>query len=162
MAKAKAEASLVGELFQGRLFKPTQGRIVRQITALAVAGFFVAIAWRMHVTILSDIQDVFRLGVPGTALGFDIPGWIVRNGLPGVIAAAGCWFAFRLVNWPEFANFLISVEAEMDKVTWATWEYLYRATIVVLVVMLFLGGYLFLCDILWQQLFAFVGFLDLQ
>ena len=32
---------------------------------------------------------------------------------------------------PTFANFLISVEAEMDKVSWATWGYLKRATAVV-------------------------------
>jgi preprotein translocase subunit SecE len=70
--------------------------------------------------------------------------------------------AFRLVNWPNFANFLISVEAEMDKVSWASWDYLKRATGVVLVSMVVLGAYLFFCDIFWQQLFGFIGFLDLK
>jgi len=68
----------------------------------------------------------------------------------------------RLVNWPVFANFLVSVEAELDKVTWADWTYLKRATAVVIVTMFVLGIYLFLCDVVWQQLFGFVGFLDLE
>lgn len=143
MAKAKAETSLWVSLMQVRLFKPSQGKVVRQITAFAVAAIFVAAGWRVHGTLLSDSPD-----------------WM-KYGIPGGMAVLGCWLAFRLVNWPTFANFLISVEAEMDKVSWASWDYLKRATAVVLVTMVFLGAYLFFCDIFWQQLFGFIGFLDL-
>jgi preprotein translocase subunit SecE len=144
MAKAKAETSLWMELLKGRLYKPNQGRVVRQVTAVSVAGVFVAAGWRVYATILSDADD-----------------WL-RWGIPSAIAIIGCWVAFRLVNWPNFANFLISVEAEMDKVSWASWDYLKRATGVVLVSMVVLGAYLFFCDIFWQQLFGFIGFLDLK
>jgi preprotein translocase subunit SecE len=144
MAKAKAETSLWMELLKGRLYKPNQGRVVRQVTGVSVAGVFLAASWRIYGTILSDADD------------------LVRWGVSGAIAIIGCWIAFRLVNWPGFANFLISVEAEMDKVSWASWDYLKRATAVVLVSMVALGAYLFFCDIFWQQLFGFIGFLDLK
>jgi preprotein translocase subunit SecE len=131
-------------MLSARLFKPNQGRVVRQVTAVAVAVVFVAAAWRLRVTIFSDAANWLSLGVPAVA------------------AVLGCWFAFRLVTWPRFANFLISVEAEMDKVSWADWGYLKRATAVVLVTMVVLGAYLFTWDILWQQLFGLIGFLDLN
>lgn len=143
MARADAE-TLWSEMLRSRLFKPNQGRVVRQVTALAIALVFIALAWRLSSTVLSEA---------GTG---------IRYGIPGAIGAVGCWLAYRLVNWPTFANFLISVEAEMDKVSWASWDYLKRSTSVVLVVMLVLGAYLFACDIFWQQLFGLIGFLDLN
>jgi len=144
MAKAKADNSLLVELVQGRIFKSSQGRVVRQVTFFAAAAVFVIAAWRLQSTLLADYDRA------------------VRWGIPGVIAVAGIWLSFRLVNWPTFANFLISVEAEMDKVSWANWDYLYRATAVVLGTMVVLGAYLFICDIFWQQLFGFIGFLNLK
>ena len=64
----------------------------------------------------------------------------IRIGIPCAIGLFGMWFGFRLVNYPRFADFLISVEAEMDKVSWPDWPYLVRATGVVMGVMFFTGG----------------------
>ncbi|TWT58510.1 preprotein translocase subunit SecE [Thalassoglobus neptunius] len=144
MAKAKTETTFFGNFLVPGLFKPNQGRVVRQVTAAFVGIVMVAIAWRLRVTVLSDFSQAVALFVPLT------------------IGVAGLWFAYRLVNWPPFANFLISVEAELDKVSWADWEYLKRATVVVLVVMFAMGAYLYLAGFLWQQLFGLVGFLDLD
>lgn len=144
MARAKADSTLTSELFTPRIYKPNQGRVVRQVTAVAVAIVFVATAWRLRAAVLID-------QAPGLA-----------TGIPAAIAVLGVWFAFRLVNWPVFANFLVSVEAELDKVTWADWTYLKRATAVVITTMFVLGIYLFLCDVVWQQLFGYIGFLDLD
>jgi len=160
MAKANAEPSFLGGMFQGRLFKPNQGRVARQVTGLAVVAVFAAMAYRLYATILIDVGRTVVLQFPGMDSGISLPGGLVRMGLPGLVLLAGLWFTFRLVNWPPFANFLISVEAEMDKVSWASMDYLIRATVVVLVLMVFLGAYLFLCDIIWQQLFMLIGFLD--
>lgn len=142
MAKAKTENSFLATLFQARLFKKSQGKIVRQVTFLAVASVFLIAAWRLHSTILLDYDSGIRWGVPVA------------------IALVGIWLSYGLVNWPPFANFLISVEAEMDKVSWASWTYLKRATVVVLMTMVVLGAYLFICDIVWQQVFTFIGFLQ--
>jgi len=160
MAKAKAETSLMGEMFQVRLFKPNQGRVVRQVTALAVFAIFAASAYRLYATILIDVGRTLVLRFPGSSSGVAVPGSLVQMGLPALVVILGAWASFRLVNWPPFANFLISVEAEMDKVSWASLDYLKRATAVVLVMMVFLGAYLFLCDVFWQQLFMLIGFLD--
>ncbi len=71
----------------------------------------------------------------------------------------GLWFAFRLVNMPRFADFLIAVEAEMNKVSWPSRTELIRSSIVVIVVLLLLTAVLFVYDIVWQWLFRFLGVL---
>ena len=42
----------------------------------------------------------------------------LRFGLPALLLAAGWWISYRIVNFPAFADFLIAVEAEMNKVSW--------------------------------------------
>ena len=37
-----------------------------------------------------------------------------------MLLAAGLWASYRLVNVPAVADFLIAVEAEMNKVSWPT------------------------------------------
>ena len=48
-------------------------------------------------------------------------------------------------------------EAEMNKVTWPSKDELTRASIVVIFTIFFLAISLFLFDIIWQQLFSFIG-----
>jgi preprotein translocase subunit SecE len=64
------------------------------------------------------------------------------------------------VNIPKFADFLVSVESELEKVTWPTRHEVIQATIVVLVAMFSLGVFLFLIDLLWTWLFSFIGFTE--
>ena len=51
-------------------------------------------------------------------------GWpkTVVIGLPVVSAIVGLWATYRSVNLPAFADFLIAVEAEMNKVSWPSWS----------------------------------------
>jgi preprotein translocase subunit SecE len=77
-----------------------------------------------------------------------------------LIWAVSSWFAFRAVNIPKFADFLVSVESELEKVTWPTRHEVVQATIVVLVAMFSLGVFLFLIDLLWTWLFSFIGFTE--
>lgn len=144
MAKAKTETSFWGNILVPGLFKPSQGKVVRQVTAAACAVILVAAAWRFRATFLLEQSPAIAVGVPV------------------FMVVAGLWFSFRLVNWAPFANFLISVEAELDKVSWADWDYLKRATIVVLTVMFAMGAYLYFADFLWQLVFGLIGFLDLE
>jgi preprotein translocase subunit SecE len=58
-----------------------------------------------------------------------------------------------LVNWPKFADFLISVEAEMTKVSWPTKTELYRASLVVIFTMALMAVVLFVFDLVWQAIF---------
>jgi preprotein translocase subunit SecE len=73
------------------------------------------------------------------------------------VGTLGCWIGYRLVNWPKFADFLISVEAELNKVSWPTQKELVRASIVVIFTILFLSAILFGYDALWKFLFGLLG-----
>jgi preprotein translocase subunit SecE len=142
MAKAKTESAVWAELLSFDLYKRNQGRLARQLTALAIGLIVFFGAWTLSQGPLAE----YSAGV--------------RRGIPILICAVGAWLIFRLVNYPRFADFLISVQAEMDKVTWADRSELYRATIVVLSTMFFLGFVLFIYDIFWAALFRWIGVLQ--
>jgi preprotein translocase subunit SecE len=134
-------APLTSELFQTNVYKPNQGRIVRQLTALAVWLIVMLGCWALYSTLRASLESGSYL-VPA---------------IPGVLLLAGAWFGYRLVNWPRFADFLIAVEAEMNKVTWPSKDELIRASIVVMFTIFFLAVSLFVFDIIWQQLFSLIG-----
>lgn len=64
------------------------------------------------------------------------------------------WLAWRVINLPAFADFLIATEAEMNKVSWTTKKRLYQDTIVVLVTVLMMAAFLFTVDMIWSQLLS--------
>jgi len=63
------------------------------------------------------------------------------------------------VNVPGFADFLIAVEAEMNKVSWPTRAELYRSSVVVLVTIFVLAMVLFVFDFFWGWVFKILGIL---
>lgn len=143
MAKSRAEAGTwKAEMLKVNIYKRNQGRLTRQLTALGIAGLIILGAWTLSQGPLSNYTEAVRTGIPVT------------------ISLLALWFAFRIVNWPRFADFLISVEAEMDKVTWASREELQRATIVVISTMVFIGLILLAYDILWVAFFTWVEILQ--
>ena len=129
------------ELLTVGIYKRSQGRITRQVTfaALAIAitvGFF-----RLYQTLDGNIgKEYFGLSL-----------W-----LPGLLGLAGLWVSYRAVNLPGFADFLIAVEAEMNKVSWPTRGELFRASMVVLICIIFLALVLFGFDIFWRIIFQYV------
>jgi len=118
-------------LFTAELYKRAQGRYARQWTLYALAILVAAGAWSMKVWM--------------EGAGFSSNAVLVA---PLVTFLAGCWAAFRLVQLPRFADFLISVEAEMMKVSWPTLPELVRASSVVIIVIFFLAFVLFGYDAL--------------
>jgi preprotein translocase subunit SecE len=141
-SQSEADASpLMGEMFHASVYKPLQGRIVRQLTAIGIWVVASMACWSLYTTLRGNLET----GSP------------VTFAVPGVLAAVGFWFGFRVVNWPRFADFLIAVEAEMKKVTWPTKDEMIRASIVVIVTMIFLAVSLFLFDLLWQAVFYYLG-----
>ena len=137
MAKSNNTSSLLGELFAVNLYKRNQGRLTRQVSAVTFASIVFFGAWTLS-------QGPFAGQV----------GW------PLAVAVIGAWASFRAVNYPRFADFLISVQAEVDKVSWASKEELYRATVVVVVTMFFLGFSLLAFDVIWQWFFRLIGVLQ--
>jgi preprotein translocase SecE subunit len=87
----------------------------------------------------------------------------VKYTVPILFAAVGLWLAWRVVNVPSFADFLIATEAEMNKVSWTTRRRLIQDTIVVLVTVLLFTIFLFVVDVAWGQILSLraVGVLKL-
>jgi preprotein translocase subunit SecE len=77
--------------------------------------------------------------------------------VPGIVLVGGLWASFRLVQMPSFADFLISVEAEMNKVSWPAWGELVRASIVVILLIFILAAILFFYDVAWSFLLRMIG-----
>ena len=142
MSSKSAGQSLLPEMFRFGVYKSNQGRMVRQFTFFAVC----VIAAFGCLTLSGGLLMKYGKGV--------------QVGLPLGIWLACCWLAFRAVNVPRFADFLVSVESELEKVTWPGRQEVVQATIVVLCTMFSLGLFLFLIDLLWTWLFSFVGFTE--
>ena len=150
MAKEKtvARASFVQDLFQAGVYKRNQGRLVRQLTLAALSITLLMAAWKIWA-VLDDLQRSGDWSLYGGAYG-----------IPGVILLIGGWMAYRLVNYPQFADFLIAVEAELSKVSWPSQTELIRSSLVVIFMMFFLAGALFGFDFVWRALFTAIGVLE--
>jgi len=131
-------------MFRFGLYKARQGKLVRQATfvCLAILSGFGAFALSGQLQGVMADNSQYAQYVP-------LAVWLLL-----------CWVAFRAVNVPQFADFLISVEAELERVVWPTREQVIQATIVVLVVMFSLGIFLAASDLIWKELFRLVGFID--
>jgi preprotein translocase subunit SecE len=132
--------SLLGSMFQAGLYKPQQGRIVRQVTFVTVAVLVLLIAWEIGQ--MTFIEDLFS-GASYAAFG--------------LFALIGLWFAYRIVNYPAFTDFLIAVEAEMKKVSWPAWPQLWAASLVVIFVIFSMALSLWVFDLLWTRIFQLIG-----
>ena len=139
--KLAAVNAFFQELFHVGLYKRSQGRITRQVTFAAVAVILAFGLWRLFRTLYQTWSPQMCYGVSGLLL------------------LAGLWMAYRLVNVPIFADFLIAVEAEMNKVSWPTRTELYRSSIVVLVTIFVLAAILFFFDFFWNSFFKWLGIL---
>jgi preprotein translocase subunit SecE len=129
------------ELFQLGIYKRSQGRIARQVTFATLAIGLLLGAWRLSAYEIANNH------------------WM-RFFMPGLVVVAGIWLVFRLVNLPSFADFLIAVEAEMNKVSWPTRAELVRSSMVVILLILFLGFVLFGYDVFWRSLFHLLRIVD--
>ena len=144
MARQQASPSVLHEIFATGLYKRNQGRIVRQLTAIALGVTVFLGCYVLAQGPLSNYDDG------------------VRYGIPFALLVLGCWAAYRAVNYPKFADFLIAVEAEMAKVSWPTFPEVVRASAVVITIMFLLGATLFCYDLVWQWFFKLIGVLRLD
>ena len=140
---SKSDTSLTKELFSTGLYKANQGRMVRQFTfftALIVAAFGCITLANGPLSLRHEVIKVT----------LSLSCWLLT-----------AWVAFRAVNLPRFADFLISVESELARVTWPQRSEVSQATVVVLVTMASLGGFLFLIDLVWTWLLSVIGFTEM-
>jgi preprotein translocase subunit SecE len=166
--------AFVRELFSATLYKRSQGRLARQVTFAALAIIVTLGAWSLH----NYFKGTY-FGTETTAAGAEITPrseadpptaavnttaqFIWVNVVPLAVLAAGYWASFRTVHIPAFADFLISVEGEMNKVSWPSRGELFRASVVVMFVIFFLAAILFLYDLVLTEVMggitAFINWL---
>ena len=100
------------------------------------------LVWSMNQSLLADLDSTVRIAVTS------------------VVGIAGLWAMFRVVNFPQFAEFLIDVQHEMAKVSWPSWPQLQRSTAVVLFTMALLSVVLFCYDVVWHWVLRLVNVLQ--
>lgn len=131
---AGAVATGFKTLFSTKLYKPSLGKIARRSTFFGLAVIFLAGAW---ATYHENLYHDLRTSAIVAALLF----------------LAGCWISFRSINIPSFAEFLISVEAEMRKVSWPARKELKQTTYVVLIMMALLVALIYCYDVIFSMIF---------
>ncbi len=143
MSKDKASSTMSSVLLQeftsAALYKRSQGRLARQVTCIVIWLVVAIGCWRLSTQVLNRTDNAVRYGVPAAVL------------------VVGMWIGYRLVNYPPFADFLIAVEAEMNKVSWPTWRELSRSTVVVIVLIVGLTAVLFGLDTIFLFLLETLG-----
>ena len=121
-------------LLATNLYKNSQGRIARRCTFIGFSLVFILGAYCLY-------RDA-TFGESAT------------NITAAIIAILGVWFSFRTVHYPTFADFLVSVEAEMAKVSWPSKKELFANTKVVLVFMFLFTALIFVYDVVFSAIFS--------
>jgi preprotein translocase subunit SecE len=129
------------ELFSLSLYKRNQGQIARRATFGALATIIALGCWRL-MQYYADQEPLLHYYVPA------------------IFLAVGLWASFRIIQMPAFADFLISVEGEMNKVSWPARGELFRASLVVILVIFFLAALLFAYDAILTAIVGPNGLLD--
>ena len=81
-----AKASFLQDLFQAGVYKPSQGKLVRQVSFAAIALALALGCWQL-------LEYMRQFGGPAQYI------------VPGAVLLIGGWIAYRLVNFPQFADF---------------------------------------------------------
>ena len=135
-------SAIIEEFLSVGVYKRSQGRVVRQVTFAALAVTLLIGLWKL-VLFLRGYGDA-------------CPAWLCYA-VPSLVGAAGLWIAYRVVNFPTFADFLIAVEAEMNKVSWPTKSELFRWSVVVIIMIFSIGMLLAVYDFIWIWIFSHIG-----
>ena len=140
-------------------FKASQGLRVRRYTLVGILIVGWSGAWSLYRHQVLGVGDQI-ITIPFYDRAIAILS-SKENTIPFLIALVTAWFAWRLVNVPVFADFLIATEAEMNKVSWSTRKKLVQDTIVVLITVALLTSFLLVVDLFWGWLLSrsFIGVL---
>jgi preprotein translocase SecE subunit len=132
-------------------YKRSLGLRVRRLTVLGILIVGGTGAWSLWTQ--GVLPDTWTLSMP-----FDMQPLTVMTDakivIPLLLALLTLWVAFRAVNVPDFAEFLIATEAEMNKVSWSNRKRLMQDTVVVLLTTLIMTLFLLVVDLFWGWLLS--------
>lgn len=133
--------------FDAKPYKRNQGVRVRRFTMLGIFLVFGSGIYTMiHNHVISSENWVVSIPFAHANITL-LPN--IKMMVPIVLSLLTIWFAWRVVNFPTFADFLIATEAEINKVSWTPRPKLLRDTVVVLTTVLLITLFLFVVDIFW-------------
>jgi preprotein translocase subunit SecE len=164
------------DFFSLGFYKRSQGRIARQVTAIVFAVVVALAGWTLKNYMADKVLPLTDLMLIEMSEGqepsaelleqinsrrafYDAINGYGRYVVPVAVVFGGLWLAFRAVNIPRFADFLIAVEAEMNKVSWPSRSEMFRSAIVVIVTIFGLAFVLFGYDLIWQFGLHLIGVL---
>lgn len=159
LVSPKAEGWMTGLEDQGWFglnnYKRTQGIRARRYTLLGI----LLIGWSGVYSLMSHEaagHGDWALSLPFTGEPHATFTALadVQYSIPLLLAVLTFWVAWRAVNVPVFADFLIATEAEMNKVSWSTRRRLLQDTVVVLITVLLLTLFLLVVDLFWGWLLS--------
>lgn len=156
-------------LFSLGFYKRSQGQVARRATFLVLAVVVTLAGWSLlnylagrsmpftgSLLIENSTAEQSELAKHRKDLHDAINSW-AHYAIPMALVFGGYWLAFRAVNIPRFADFLIAVEAEMNKVSWPSRGEMFRSAVVVIVTIFGLAFLLFGYDVMWQFLLDKLG-----
>lgn len=137
--------------FHAAAYKRILGQRVRRLTMLGILLLGGTGVYSLYVQ--GILPEDWKLSMP-----YDIGSFTLlpdaRLMIPFFLMLLTLWVAYRAVNVPSFAEFLIATEAEMNKVSWTPRRRLGQDTIVVLTTTLLMALFLLVVDIFWSWLLS--------
>jgi len=137
--------------FHASSYKRTLGQKVRRLTILGI--ILIGGSGVYSLTFQGLLPETWTLAMP-----LDLSPVVVltaaRYAIPAILVGLSVWIAWRAVNVPSFAEFLIATEAEMNKVSWTPKRRLAQDTVVVLTTTLLLAVFLLVVDLFWGWLLS--------
>jgi preprotein translocase SecE subunit len=143
--------------FHGASYKRVLGQRVRRLTILGIllvgaSGIYSLMSQNM-------LPEHWDIAIPFTQKADGGPQTFrllpdARFTVPLILFGLTVWVAWRTVNMPAFAEFLIATEAEMNKVSWSSRKRLAQDTVVVLVCTIFMALFLLFVDMFWGWLLS--------
>jgi preprotein translocase SecE subunit len=138
--------------FSFATYKRSLGLRVRRLTILGI--LIVGGSGLYSLVFQGILPDKWTLNIPFFDIG-TVP--IISEAkffIPMLLGLITLWVAFRAVNVPNFAEFLIATEAEMNKVSWSSRKRLMQDTVVVLLTTLIMTLFLLVVDLFWGWLLS--------
>ncbi|MGL4419732.1 MAG: preprotein translocase subunit SecE [Gemmataceae bacterium] len=133
-------------------FKATQGLRLRRYTMIGLMIIGLSGCWTLFTQKLLG-SGPWQLAMPGIDTAITLVS-DKEYAIPVLLGLVSAWFAWRAINVPDFADFLIATEAEMNKVSWSTRKRLIQDTIVVLTTTILLTVFLLGVDVFWGWLLS--------
>ena len=129
-------------------YKKDQGRMARLIAFWTLAVLVFHGSMSLNETLIGRFEGALAspliAGFPRIpVMGTDLTGAFL---ISAVVCLASLTVLFRFLEKPKYADLLIDTESELRKVTWPTMQEVLNSSIVVILCVMFLMGFLAASD----------------